>query len=88
MRPGCLAEPKDVEPREGLLKEGSIVYPVWEYEKIDPGETETVWYNMTVMIGERRNGLVQVTAAAGWSAWAKEEDLVPDPWAGVPLGDY
>ncbi|MDO9535740.1 MAG: hypothetical protein Q7J85_10530 [Bacillota bacterium] len=84
--PGVLAEPgPTAEPREGIVEKGKTVYNVWEFSRINVERGQVYAHDMAVITGERRDGMVQIHAAAGWNGWVRENDLILDPWVNQPL---
>lgn len=73
------------EPREGVIEQGKPIWPGGDIEATK-GSPVVNDYPQYVAIEEQRDGLVLISAHGGWSAWAKKEDIIPDPWWGRTPG--
>lgn len=80
VRAASLAEPGEVQPMEGRLPAGTIVYPVGQKDATDPRDlpSEVLQYGMAIRIQDERGDMVRVSAAGGWEAWVAKRDVVFD----------
>jgi len=81
-----LATPDEMTPLEGHLPEGSPVFYSYELTEAQTPDYTTE-FPMTVLIIEEKAGFLRLEAAGGWTAWTKAENVLRDPWQGVPLLD-
>jgi len=78
----CAWVPKDallpigeIEPSEGFLHKGTVVYGFDSFEKNGPVNPEKLQYTLTVFILKEKDGYIAVQTAGGWTAWTRKENL-------------
>ena len=73
-----LSSLKEVDPIEGYITEGTVIY--YNFEDIEKGkEQKASLPSFTqVYLHEEKDGYVYLIGPAGWSAWTKKENIVYD----------
>ncbi|MFW5996133.1 MAG: hypothetical protein ACOCQB_02575 [Halanaerobiaceae bacterium] len=71
-----LSSVDEVEPIEGYLPEGTVIFG--KFEDIQKNDWKKNRNTRAVNIIRERDGFVRVSAAAGWHAWTKKHYLVYD----------
>lgn len=72
----ALAPIGEVEAREGFLHTGAEVYQDYDiFLRDGPVYGEKLTYPLQVYVSQEKEGYLYVTAAGGWGAWTKKENL-------------
>jgi len=65
----------EIEPIEGFLHKGAIIYGFDSFEKNGPTNAEKLQYTMNVFVLKEKDGYIAVQSNGGWTAWTKKENL-------------